>query len=121
MRLLVGPNRELRNVAGNVSLRQVEAHHAAPGAALRRIRHRYADTVRNEVGFKPQPALRHFRAEIIRLAVEPALEVKLRVENEVEVLIEVDDRRRVGNGDEARRRLARSIEMLVPAIHRNAE
>src|SRR5207302_10235491 len=60
-------------------------------------------------------------AEIVRLAVEAVLEVVVAAEDEVEVLIEIDDRRRVRNSDIAGRLRARAVEMLMPGVERNRE
>ena len=49
-------------------------------------------------------------------AVEAALEIEIRIEDEFGFLIDVHDRRRVGDGDEADGLLARGVEMLVRAI-----
>src|SRR5262249_32393512 len=59
--------------------------------------------------------------EIIRLTVEATLEVAPMAEHEVDVLVEIDHHRRVGDRHEARGRLARAVEVLMPAVERDAE
>ena len=75
----------------------------------------------HEIGDEQKPLLLALGAEIVRLAGKPVLEIVGRVEDELDVLIEVDHRRRIGDGDIARGRLTRAVEMLVPAIERNGE
>jgi len=94
---------------------------AAAGAALLGADQRQIDRVRHEVGDEQETLLLALGAEVVGLAIEAVLEVVLGVEDELDVLVEVDHRRRVGDGDVARRRLAGTVEVLVPAIERNGE
>ena len=55
------------------------------------------------------------------LAGEALLEVVIAVEDEVEVAERVDDHRRIGHRDVARRLRARAVEVLVPAVERDGE
>ncbi len=119
--LLVGADRELRDVAVHRALGHVEADMAAAGAALLGADQRQVDRIGHEIGHQQQALLLALGAEIVGLAVEAVLEVVRGVEDEVDVLVEIDHRRRVGDGDVARRRLARAVEMLVPAVERNGE
>ena len=121
MRLLVGADRELRDVAVERALGEVEADVAAAGAALLRRDQRQVDRVRHEVRRQQEALGLVLGGEIIRLAVEAALEVVLGAEDEIQVLVEIDDDRRVGHRDEARRIAARAVEVLVPAVERDGE
>ena len=121
MRLLVGADRELRDVAVQRALGEVEADVAAAGAALLRRDQRQVDRIRHEVRRQQEALGLVLGGEIIRLAVEAALEVVLGAEDEIQVLVEIDDDRRVGHRDEARRIAARAVEVLVPAVERDGE
>ena len=121
MRLLVGADRELRDVAVQRALGEVEADVAAAGAALLRRDQRQVDRVRHEVRRQQEALGLVLGGEIIRLAVEAALEVVVGAEDEIQVLVEIDDDRRVGHRDEARRIAARAVEVLVPAVERDGE
>ena len=103
------------------ALGHVEADMAAAGAALGRGDQRDVDRVRHEIRRQQKALLLALGAEIIRLAGEAVLEVVFGVEDEIDVLVEIDHRRRVGDGDVARRLLAGAVEMLVVAIERNRE
>src|SRR4029077_12939924 len=93
----------------------------AAGAADLRKRQRQVNRIGNEVGVQ-RPAVELLAGrEIVRLAVEAALEVALMAEDEIDVLVEIDHDRRIGDRHEARRRLTGTVEMLMPAIERNAE
>ena len=59
--------------------------------------------VGDEVGIEQQPLLLAAVGEVVALAGETVLEVVGRVEDEIRVAEGVDDRRRVGHRDEARR------------------
>ena len=121
VRLLVGADRELRDVAVERALGEVEADVAAAGAALLRRDQRQVDRVRHEIGRQQEALGLVLGGEIIRLAVEAALEVVLGAEDEIQVLVEIDDDRRVGHRDEARGIAARAVEVLVPAVQRDGE
>ena len=121
VRLLVGADRKLRDVAVERGLREVEADVAAARAALFRGDQRQVHRVRNEVGREQEALGLVLGRKIIRLAVEAALEVVLRAEDEIDVLVEVDHDRRVGDRDEARGIAARAVEVLMPAVERNGE
>ena len=75
VRLLVGADRELRDVAVERALGEVEADVAAAGAALLRRDQRQVDRVGHEVGGEQEALGLVLGGEIIRLAVEAALEV----------------------------------------------
>ena len=121
VRLLVGADRELRDVAVERALGEVEADVAAAGAALLRRDQRQVDRVGHEIRRQQEALGLVLGREVIRLAVEAALEVVLGAEDEIQVLVEVDDDRRVGDRDEARRIAARAVEVLMPAVQRNGE
>ncbi len=121
MGFLVGAHRKLRDVAGHRAPRHVEADVAAPRAALLRRDERKVHRVGDEVGVEEEPFLLALVGEVVGLAAEAVAEVVLRVEHEVEVAEGVDDRRRVGDRDEARRFLARGVEVLVHGVERNRE
>ena len=59
--------------------------------------------------------------EVVGLTGEPQGEIALGVEDEIEVLVKVDHRRRAGHGDIAYRRLTGRVEMLVVGVERDAE
>ena len=120
VRLLVGADRELRDVARHAA-RHVEADVAAAGAALLGADQRQVDRVGHEIGGEQEALLLRLRREVVRLAVEAVLEVVGRVEDEIDVVIEVHHRRRIGDADIARRLLPRAVEMLVPAVERDRE
>ena len=121
VRLLVGADRELRDVAVERGLREIESDVSAARAALLRRDERQVHRVRYEVGGEEEALGLVLRGEVIRFAVETALEVVLGAEDEIDVFVEVDDDRRVGDGDKARRLAARAVEMLVPAVEWNGE
>jgi hypothetical protein len=121
VRLLVGTDRELRDVAVERALGEVEADVAAAGAAFLGCDQRQIDRVGNEIGGEHEALGFVLGGEIIRLAVEAALEVVLGAEDEIQVLVEIDDDRRVGYRDETRWVAARAVEVLVPAVQRNGE
>ena len=93
----------------------------AAGAAFLGADQRQIDRVGHEVGDEQETLLLALGAEIVGLAVEAVLEIVLGVEDELHVLVEIDHRRRIGDGDVARRRLAGAVEVLVPAIERDGE
>ena len=94
---------------------------AAAGTALGRGDQRNIYRIGHEIRRQQKALLLAFGGEIIRLAGEAVLEVVFGVEDEIEVFVEIDDRRRVGDGDITRRLLAGAVEMLVVAIERNGE
>ena len=98
-----------------------EADMAAAGAALLGGDQRQVDRVRHEVGLQQEAVLLVLGGEVVGLAVEAALEVVVAAEDEVDVLVEIDHRRRVGDADIARDVLAGAVEVLVPAIERDGE
>ena len=102
-------------------LGEVEADVAAAGAALLRGDQRQVDRVGHEVGGEQEALGLVLGGEVVRLAVEAALEVVAGAEDEIDVLVEIDDDRRVGDRDEARRLAARAVEVLVPAVERDGE
>ena len=75
----------------------------------------------DEVGLQQEALLLALGAEVVGLAGEALLEVVLGVEDEVDVLVEVDDRRRIGDRHVARRLAAGAVEVLVPAVERDGE
>ena len=121
MGLLVGADRELRNVAVHRAFRHAEARMPAAGAALLRREQGQVDRIGDEVRVQQQPLLLALVGEIFRLAVEALFEVVVGVEDKIEIAEGVDDDRRVGHGDVARGVPARAVEMLVPGIERNSE
>ncbi len=121
VRLLVGADRELRDVTVQRRLGEVEADVAAARAALLRGDERQVDRVRHEVGGEQEALGLVLGREVVRLAVEAALEVVLGAEDEIQVLVEIDDDRRVGHRDEPRRIAARAVEVLMHAVQRNGE
>ena len=121
MRFLIGGDRELRDMAVHRALGHVEADVAAAGAALLGLDQRQVDGVGDEVGLQQQTLLLALVGEIVRLAGEAVLEVVARVEYELDIVIEVDDRGPVGDGHVACRPRALAVEMLVPAVDRNGE
>src|SRR5215813_1230601 len=94
---------------------------AATGAAFLGKRQRQIERIGNEIGGQRPAADLLAGREIVGLAVEAPLEVTAVAEDEVDVLVEIDRDRRVGHRDVARRRLARAVEMLMPAVERDAE
>src|SRR6202034_1837116 len=94
---------------------------AAAGAAFGGRDQRNIDRIGNEICRQQKALLLALGAEIIGLASEAILEVVFGVEDEIDVLVEIDDGRRVGDSDIARRLLARAVEVLVMAIERNGE
>ena len=121
MRLLVGADRELGDVAGDRAARHVEADMAAAGAALLGGDQRQVDRVGNEIGLQQEADLLALGAVIVGFAGEAVDEIVPVIEHEIDVVVEVDDRGRIGNGDITHRFLARSVEVLVPAIERDGE
>ncbi len=121
MRLLVGADRELGDVARDRAARHVEADMAAAGAALLGGDQRQVDRIRHEIGLQQEARLFALGAVIVGLAGEAVLEVAGVTEHEIEIVVQVDDGGRVGDRDVARRRLTRAVEMLIPAIERNGE
>ncbi len=73
--LLVGPDRELRDMAVQRALGELEADMAAAGAALSRFDQRQVDCVRDKVRLEQQSLLLALVGEVFRLAVESVLEV----------------------------------------------
>src|SRR5271170_5197627 len=94
---------------------------AAAGAALLGGDERQVDGVGHEIGAQQKAVLLALGGEIIRLAGKPVLEVVRKVEDEIDILVAIDDRRRVGHGDEAYRLLAGTVEVLIRAVQRNGE
>ena len=92
-----------------------------PCAPLLRADERQVHRVGDEVGLQQQPLLLALVGEVVGLAGEAALEVVRGVEDEELVLVEVHHRRRVGDGDEARRLAARAVEVLVGGVERDRE
>ena len=90
VRLLVGADRELRDVARDRALGHVEADMAATGAALLGGDQRQVDGVGDEIRREQEAVLLALGGEIIRLAGEAVLEVIVEVEDEILVVIEVD-------------------------------
>src|SRR5690349_12448956 len=121
VRLLVGRDRKLRDMRRQRALGGAEAYVPATGAAHLRQRQRQVDRVGNEVCVQGPAVELLAGREVVRLTVEAALEVALMAEHEVNILVEIDHDRCIGHRYKARRRLAGTVEMLVPAIERNAE
>jgi len=90
-------------MAGDGAARHVEADVAAAGAALLGGQQRQIDRVGHEIGARQEAVLLGLRREIIRLAGKPVLEIVRTVEDEIEIVVAVDHRRRVGHRDEAHR------------------
>src|SRR5690349_21627648 len=93
VRLLVGADRKLRNVAVHRALGHVEADMAATGSALLGGDERQVDRVGHEIRLQQQALLFALGTEIVWLAVEATSEVVLRAEHEVDILVEIDYRR----------------------------
>ena len=108
MALLVGADRELRDVPVHRALGHGEADVPAARAALLGGDQRQIDRVRHEVGLEQEAVLLILGGEIIGLAVEAVLEVVVAAEDEIEILVEIDHRRRIGDADIARRVPCRS-------------
>src|SRR4029453_13659371 len=70
MRLLVGADGELRDVAGDRSARHVEADVAAAGAAFLGGNERQVDGIGDEVGLQQESDLLAFGAVVVGLAGE---------------------------------------------------
>ena len=121
VRLLIGANRELRDVAIHRPLRHREARMPAARAAFFRRKQWQVDGVGHEVGIEEQPLLLAFVGEIFRLAVEALLEVVTGVKNKANIAERVDDHRRVGHRYVARGLVARAVEVLVRAVERDGE
>jgi hypothetical protein len=86
-----------------------------PPPAPRSLRadQRQIDRVGHEVGDEQKTLLLALGAEVVGLAVEAVLEVVLSIEHELDVPVEIDHQRRIGDGDVARRHLAGAVEVLV--------
>ena len=82
---------------------------------------RQVDGVGDEIRRQQKALLLALGGEIVRLAGEAVLEVVGRVEDEMDVVIHVDDRRAIGHRDVARRRGAGAVEMPVPGVERDRE
>ncbi len=121
MALLVGADRELRDVRVHRALGHVEADVSAARAALLGGDERQVHRVRHEIGLQQQALLLALVGEVVGLAGEARLEVVRRVEDEVDVFVEVDHRGGVRHGDEARGLGARTVEVLMPGVQRNRE
>ena len=119
--LLVRGGRELRDVAVHRALGHGEADVPAAGAALLGLDQRQVDRVGDEVRVEQQALLLALGREVVRLAVEALREVVGRAEDEVDVVVEVDDRRGVGRRDEPRDLGARAVEVLVVGVQRDGE
>src|SRR5215207_5911873 len=91
MRLLVSADRELRDVTRDRTAREIESHHPAAGAAFRCICHGNVNAIGNEIRLQPQAGRLGPGGKIIWLAIEAMLEVKIRVEDEVQIFIKIDD------------------------------
>src|SRR6185437_17154826 len=98
-----------------------EADVTAAGAALLGGNERQVDGVGHEIGAQQKAVLLALGGKIIRLAGEPVLEVVRTVEDEIVIVVAIDHGRRIGDGDEAYRLAARTVEVLVPAIERDGE
>src|SRR5262249_25570719 len=94
---------------------------SAAGAALLGERQRQVERIGNEIGRERPAADLLAGREVVGLAIEAALEITAMAEDEVDVLVEVDRDRRGGHRDIARGRVAGAVEVLVPAVERNAE
>src|SRR5262245_2320148 len=121
MRLLVGRDRKLRDVCRQRALGGAEADMTAAGAANLRERQRQVDRIGNEIGVQCPAVELLAGCKIVRLAVEAALEVPAMPEHEIDVFVQIDHDRRIGHRHEARGRLAGPVEMLMPAVERDAE
>ncbi len=121
VRLLVGADGKLRDVAVHRAAGHGEANMAPSRAALLRGDERQVHGVGDEIGVEEQSLLLALAGEVVGLAVEAILEVIPGVEDEVDVAESVDDRWRVGHRHEARGLLARGIEVLVAGVERNGE
>ena len=118
---LVSADRELRDVAVHAALGHAEADMAATSSSLLGRDQRQVDGVGDEVGVQQQALLLAAVGEVVALAGEPVLEVVRGAVNEIGVAERIDDDRRVGDRDEARGVLARTVEVLVAGIERNRE
>src|SRR4029079_10586578 len=98
-RLLVGADRELRDVAVQRALREIEADVTAAGAALLGGDQRQVDGVRYEVRRQQEAFGLVLGGEVIRLAVEAALEVVVGAEDEIQVIVKFNDDRLIGARD----------------------
>ena len=121
VRLLVGANGELRDVAVQIPLGHAEADVAATCAPLVRHIERQVHRIGHKVRVEQQPPLLPLAREVVGLAVEAFGEVVLGVEDEVHVAEGVHDDGRIRHGHIARRLRARAVEMLMPGIERNRE
>ena len=93
-----------------------------PGAPLFMVSKLEAAHVANKIRV-PETLSEHraFAAEVVLAAVVPVSEMVVAVENEVEVMEKVENRRCIGHGHEAHRLISLSIEMLMPGIERRRE
>jgi hypothetical protein len=119
--LFIGADGELRDMRVHRAFGEVEADMPAAGAAFLGLDQRQVDRVGHKVRHQLEAVGFRLGGEIVRLAVEAALEIVGRVEDEFRVFVDVHRRRHVGDRDEARRFLARCVEMLVPAVERDGE
>src|SRR5256885_919356 len=93
-----------------------EADVPAARAALLGGNERQVHGVGDEVRLEQEALLFALVAEVVRLAGKTVLEIVFRVEYELDILIEVDDRGPVGHCHVARGLSARPVEMLVPGV-----
>src|SRR5262249_5997026 len=94
---------------------------SAAGATLLGRDQRQVDGISHEIGLQQEPHLFSFAAVVIGLAGETIFEVVQVIEHEIDVVIEIDDRWRVGYRNITHALLTRPVEMLVPAIERDGE
>ena len=108
-------------MTGERAARHVETDMAATGAALLRRHQRKIGGIGHEIRLQQKALLFALGSKIIDLAGEAFLEVVGIVEDEIQIVVHVDDRRRERDRDVARGGVARTVEMLMPAIQRDRE
>ena len=119
--LFVGADRELRDMRVHRAFGEVEADVPSAGAAFLGLDQRQVDRIGHEIGDQLEAVGFRLSGEIVGFAVEAALEIVGRVEDEFWVFVDVHSRRHVGHRDEARGFQAGGVEMLVPAVERDGE
>src|SRR5258706_5725499 len=128
MSFFISAHGKFRDVARSSVFRQFEFDIAAAGAALV-VGHQFkAACVGNEFGlpdvadkleaFEVAGEKRPFAVEISLARIETVVEGKVIVKDEIEVVQQIDHRRRGGDGEIARRLAAAAIVKLMPGIER---
>ena len=119
--LLVAPHRELGDVGAHVAVHQLEEHRPAslaprlPGDGLD------VGYVGDEVGFQHPVVVEARVAAKVLVVAEAVPEDVPVVHDEVHVVEDVVDQRRVGDPQELRLPVARTVEVLVGGVHRDGE